>query len=233
MNWPLGKLTFGELNFLKNLFLKNWKKIPYNKIFICLTISKCTYSIVLSTTCMTVNWFLTNQPSSNHTRSSVKQGHVVWRSQGGWRCISATWALDPSDSPLPLSLLLCGSAMPWLLTASSTFGNVAAPAPGCPERQWPVHLLWTEAQRSGGREKWCSVGHVPPLHYSSLPGSQGCQDVVPPVGTLEMRDRDREVPEGAAGQTKWPMSPNSSASSLHLLLLSSTPGETSLPEKRL
>lgn len=69
--------------------------------------------MVLSTTCVTVNWFLTNQPSSNHTQSSVKQGHTVWRSQGGWRCISADMGPDPSDSPLPRSLPLCGSAMPW------------------------------------------------------------------------------------------------------------------------
>ena len=95
MNWPLGKMTFGELNFLKNLLLKNWKEIPQNKIFTCLTISKCTYSMVLSTTCVTVSWLLTNQPSSNHTPSSVKQGHTVWRSQGGWCCISADMGPNP------------------------------------------------------------------------------------------------------------------------------------------
>ena len=86
-----------------------------------------------------------------------------------------------------------------------------------------MHLLWTEAQRSGGREKWYSVGHVPPLHYSSLPGGRGCEDVVPLVGTMEMRDGDREVPDEAAGQTERPMSPHSSASSLYVVLLPSTP----------
>lgn len=80
---------------------------------------------------------------------------------------------DPSDSPLLLSLLPCGSAMLWWLTAFAPL-EMWLPQPLGVWRGSDLCVFWTEAQRSRGREV-VQRGHVPPLHYSPLPGSQGCK----------------------------------------------------------
>lgn len=218
VNWPLGKLTLGELNF--------FKKIYSHIIFTCLTISKCTYSTDLSTTCVMVNWLLTNQPSSNHTRSSVKQGHTVWRSQGGWRCISA----DMGPGSIGLSFTAVSASL-WVSHAAVADSFLHLWKCGCPSPWVPGEAVtcassldWGPAISRKGEVVQRGPRATPALFISAREsGMRGCGAR---GGNHADETGDRELQKGLLDR------PNS-ASSLYLVSLPSTPGEASLPEKRL